>query len=234
MSDTLIQAPTPSAFIDPCWRTIGTRGDQTCPKLQDYLRCMNCPVYHAKAQALLERLPAHMENEAAGGLDAGFDHDDRVSGAAGDRFNVLAFRLEGEWLALPTRMLDEVSELRSVHPVPHRRRGALLGLVNVRGVLTPCVSLARLLSLPADTGDRSALTYRGRMLIIKDAARQIAIPVDAVEGIHAIRRQAVAPAPATLSTRTQSVATGLADCGNYRAGLIDPQRLLQALAGAVA
>lgn len=230
MSDILIHASTSSEFIDPCWRTIGTRGDQTCPKLREYLRCMNCPVYHDKAQALLERLPANMEADSDTDPDAEFDRPEH----AGERFNVLVFRLEGEWLALPTRMLDEVSELRGVHPVPHRRRGALLGLVNVRGVLTPFVSLARLLSLPADTGDRSALVNRERMLIIKDGARQIAIPVDAVEGIHAIRRQAVSPAPATLSARTQSVATGVADCGTHRAGMIDPQRLQQALAGAIA
>lgn len=234
MSDILIQAPASAEFIDPCWRTVGTRGDQTCPKLQEFLRCMNCPVYHDKAQALLERLPANMDASADTDPDAVSGHAEQASGVAGDRFNVLVFRLEREWLALPTRMLDEVSELRGVHPVPHRRRGALLGLVNVRGVLTPCVSLASLLSLPADTGDRSALVNRGRMLIIKDGARQIAMPVDAVEGIHAIRRQAVAPAPATLSASTQSVATGVADCGKHRAGLVDPERLQQALAGAIA
>jgi len=232
MSDTLINAPSSSDFIDACWRTIGTRGDQTCPKLKEYLRCMNCPVYHDKAQALLERLPAHMDD--ALGANQETEQAELLSGTDGDRFNVLVFRLEGEWLGLPTRTLDEVSEPRGIHPVPHRRRGALLGLVNVRGVLIPCVSLARLLSLPADTSDRSALVNRARMLIIKDGARQIAVPVDAVEGIHAIRRQAVAPAPATLSAGTQSVATGVADCGKHRAGLIDPERLQQALAGAIA
>jgi len=242
MSDTLTNALTfqttpphassASDLLDMCWRTIGTRGDQSCPKLKEYLRCMNCPVYHDKAQALLERLPAHLEDDPKAHADA--QDVELLSDVAGDRFNVLVFRLESEWLALPTRTLDEVSEPRGIHPVPHRRRGALLGLVNVRGVLIPCVSLARLLSLPADTGDRSALANRGRMLIVKDGARQIAMPVDAVEGIHAIRRQAVAPAPATLSAGTQSVATGVADCGEHRAGMIDPERLQQALAGAIA
>ncbi|QEI06789.1 purine-binding chemotaxis protein CheW [Pigmentiphaga aceris] len=227
MSDTLIQALAPlHDDIDPCWRTIGTRGDQSCPKLQEYLRCVNCSVYHDKAQALLERLPARVDDEA--------DEVEFGQESSSERFNVLVFRLEGEWLAVPTRMLDEVSEPRGVHPVPHRRRGALLGLVNVRGALTPCISLARLLSLPADTSDRSGLENRGRMLIVKDGARQIAIPVDAVEGIHAIRRQAVTAAPATLSAGTQSVATGVVDCGKHRAGLIDPTRLQQALAGVLA
>jgi len=242
MSDTLIHAPsshvpashapTSPELTDACWRSIGTRGDRTCPKLKEYLLCMNCPVYHDKAQALLERLPAHLDDDPNANPDA--EHAELLSDVAGDRFNVLVFRLEGEWLALPTRTLDEVSEPRGIHPVPHRRRGALLGLVNVRGVLIPCVSLARLLSLPADTGDRSGLVNRARMLIIKDGARQIAVPVDAVEGIHSIRRQAVAPAPATLSAGTQSVATGVADCGKHRAGMIDPERLQQALAGAIA
>ena len=41
--------------IDDCWNRIGVRGDSTCPKLQDYLRCLNCPTYAAGASALLDR-----------------------------------------------------------------------------------------------------------------------------------------------------------------------------------
>jgi chemotaxis signal transduction protein len=213
--------------VETCWRVIGTRGDQSCPKLVEYLRCMNCPVYHDTAQSLLERLPVRLDEDP----DAAEPADDAQSV---ERFNVLVFRLEGEWLAMPTRVLDEVGELRQVHAVPHRRRGALLGLVNVRGVLTPCVSLARLLSLPADTQDRTAQAERGRMLIVKDGARQIAMPVDAVDGIHAVYRHAVLAAPATLSVAAQSVSTGVIECGQHRAGLLDPERLQHALAGGIA
>lgn len=44
-----------SIKIDDCWNRIGVRGDSTCPKLQDYFRCLNCPTYAAGASALLDR-----------------------------------------------------------------------------------------------------------------------------------------------------------------------------------
>ena len=58
---------------------------------------------------------------------------------------VLLFRLQAEWLALPAQVFQEVAERRPVHSLPHRRQGIVLGLVNVRGELLLCVSLARLL-----------------------------------------------------------------------------------------
>jgi chemotaxis signal transduction protein len=216
---------TPDAPIDTCWRTIGTGGDRTCPRLAEYVRCVNCPVYHDTAQALLARLPVQLDD---------LPTDDAVAPAqAGTRFNVLSFRLQGERLAMPTRVLDEVGELRPVHAVPHRRRGALLGLVNVRGVLTPCVSLARVLSLPAAAVPAEP-SHRGRLLIVKDGARQIALPVDAVDGIHPVPDDGLRPPPATLSAASQALSVGVIDIGAHRLGLLDPVRLLAALAGAIA
>jgi chemotaxis signal transduction protein len=217
---------TPDAPIDTCWRTIGTRGDRTCPRLLEHVRCENCPVHHDTAQALLARLPVHQDD---------LPTDDGVAPAqGGTRFNVLSFRLQGEWLAMPTRVLDEVAELRPVRAVPHRRRGALLGLVNVRGVLTPCVSLARVLSLPAAGSFATEPGHRGRLLIVKDGARQIALPVDAVDGIHPVPDDGVRPPPATLSAASQGLSMGVIDIGDHRMGLLDPVRLLAALAGGIA
>ena len=216
----------PDAPIDTCWRTIGTRGDRSCPKLAEYVRCINCPVYHDTAQALLARLPVQLDDTPT---DAAI-----TPAESGSRFNVLVFRLEGEWLAMPTRVLDEVGEPRPVHPVPHRRRGALLGLVNVRGVLTPCVSLARLLSLSAAPADQPAATVRARLLIVKDGARQIALPVDAVDGIHAVPEHAIAPPPATLAAAAHALSMGVIDVADRRIGLLDATRLLAALAGGIA
>ena len=39
---------------------------------------------------------------------------------------------------------------RLIHSLPHRRQGIVLGLVNVRGELLICVSLARLLGIVPD------------------------------------------------------------------------------------
>jgi chemotaxis-related protein WspD len=55
--------------------------------------------------------------------------------------SLMAFRLGG--MVRPAHpSLDEIVGPRPVHSLPHRRNPALLGLVNVRGELVICVSLA--------------------------------------------------------------------------------------------
>ena len=59
----------------------------------------------------------------------------------------MLFRLGEEWLALPAAWVGEVVPARAMHSLPHRREGALAGIVNVRGELLPCVALEPLLGL---------------------------------------------------------------------------------------
>ena len=67
--------------------------------------------------------------------------------AAPAKASALLFRINAEWLALPTQAFQEVAEHRLVHSLPHRRQGIVLGLVNIRGELLICVSLGHLLGL---------------------------------------------------------------------------------------
>ena len=53
------------ADVDDCWNRIGIRGDQSCPKLPEYVHCRNCPVYASAARRLLDRLPPQVELEGA-------------------------------------------------------------------------------------------------------------------------------------------------------------------------
>ena len=41
--------------FDDCWNRIGVRGDSSCERLVEYVRCLNCPVFEAAAAKLLER-----------------------------------------------------------------------------------------------------------------------------------------------------------------------------------
>ena len=118
--------------INDCWNRIGVRGDGSCPELEQYAHCRNCPVYSAAALTLLDReLPAGY----AGRMDRPFR---RTQEARRSRIlhSAIIFRIGAEWFALPTLALDEVAELRTIHSLPHRRSGVVLGLVNVRGELS--------------------------------------------------------------------------------------------------
>ncbi|WP_088145916.1 chemotaxis protein CheW, partial [Achromobacter denitrificans] len=147
--------------VDDCWNRIGIRGDKSCPQLPAHVHCRNCPVYAAAAKRILDRLPPQME-----------DGDDAAAGTQerGDLSSLLVFRVQREWLALPTRALDEVAGMRRILGLPHRRDPAMLGVANVRGTLTVCVSLPRLLGLDAMAQARER-PAAARMLILGGAGR---------------------------------------------------------------
>ena len=220
MSDALARL----SEVDDCWNRIGIRGDKSCERLPEHVHCRNCPVYAAAAKRILDRLPpqADVRDENA---------DTAAAQAAQARLSsLLVFRLQGEWLGLPTKALDEVASTRAILTLPHRRDPAVLGVTNMRGTLTVCVSLARLLGLDgaaADTGrDRPAAA---RMLIFGGAGRAVVLPVDEVEGIHSVDLDALEALPATVEGASLKYSRGVARCGARSVGVLDENLLMQAL-----
>src|SRR5882724_2541617 len=142
--DGMAEVLTPGADVDlrTCWSEIGVQGDGSCPKLQEFIHCRNCPVYSNAGVQLLNRpLPPDYRQEWT-------EHFARKKKtAAPARISAVLFRIESEWLALPTPAFQEVAERRLIHSLPHRRSGLVLGLANIRGELLICVSLSRLLGL---------------------------------------------------------------------------------------
>ncbi|ELW9447323.1 hypothetical protein SIO83_002451 [Burkholderia cenocepacia] len=91
--------------VDDCWNRIGTRGDRSCERLNDCLRCLNCPVYASNAAKLLERPldVAEMADVTRRMSAFGTAHASDDDGVA--RHAALAFRVADEWLALPIGVL---------------------------------------------------------------------------------------------------------------------------------
>ena len=127
--------PEAPAEVTGCWGTSGVYGDASCPELSTVVHCRNCPVYSAAAVRLIDRpLPVNYRQEWT-------DHFARSRplpelGTA----SLVLFRLQNEWLAMPTHNFQEVAERRPIHSLPRRREAALLGLANVRGELVICIS----------------------------------------------------------------------------------------------
>ncbi len=205
--------------VDDCWNRIGIRGDKSCAQLPAHVHCRNCPVYAAAAKRILDRLPPQME-----------DGDDAAAGTQerGDLSSLLVFRVQREWLALPTRALDEVAGMRRILGLPHRRDPAILGVANVRGTLTVCVSLPRLLGLDAVAQARER-PAAARMLILGGAGRAVVLPVDEVEGIHSVDLGRLEPLPATVEGASLKYSRGVARCGGRAVGVLDETLLMQAL-----
>jgi len=163
--------------IDDCWNRIGIHGDKSCPLLGEHIHCRNCAVYSAAATRLLDRYALQQDDREQAPVELDSEVKTR---------SLLMFRLGEEWLALATRSLVEVAPLQAIHSLPHQRSRALLGVANVRGALVACLSLVELLGLDGTSNTAPGARVMPRMLIISADGGPVVVPVDEVDGIHAI------------------------------------------------
>ena len=130
--------------LDDCWNRIGvwSEAQDKCPRLQQYTHCRNCPEYSAAGREILNRpAPQEYRNEWA----QRYAKSDRREKSGVN--SVLLFRLGDEWLALESRYVNEITQFRPIHSLPHRTNEIIKGLVNIRGELKICVSIGSILQL---------------------------------------------------------------------------------------
>lgn len=212
--------------IDACWGRIGVSGDGSCPELRRVIHCHNCPVYSAAGRGLLDRsAPEGYLDEWAGAL-AG-EKEERAS----DTVSVVIFRLGVEWLALPTGVFKEVTEVRVVHALPHRSNSTLLGIVNIGGEIQLCVSLGGLLGLEeaggADQNGRHGV-YR-RMVVVERERERWVFPADEVSGIHRFRPGELRGAPVTVAKAAATYTRGMIPWQGRSVGYLDDELLFYSL-----
>lgn len=209
------------APADRCWPRIGVWGDRSCPELAAVTHCHNCPVFAAAGRRFLDApSPPDYRDEWTARLASPPEDE------AGDRVGVLVFRLADEWLALPVGVLVEVTHPRPPHRVPHRG-GLLAGLVNVRGELHLCVRLELLLGLdpakaPGDPASR-------RLVVIRRDADGWVFAADEVERVRRVPDRELGPAPPTVARAAARLTRGVFHRDGRAVGLLDADRLFQAL-----
>jgi chemotaxis-related protein WspD len=206
-----------------CWNRIGVRGDRSCPELVQYVHCRNCPVHAEAATRLLdgESPPGYIAEWTGYVAEPSRPSDP-------DRRSVLIFRVGAEWLALPSPVVKEVADRRTVHSLPHRRRGALLGLVSIRGELLVCMSLARVLGLEvgAPVPQATGHVAHERMLVLRRDDVRVVCAVDEVHGIHTFRAKKLQDVPATVAKGTTN-AKAVLMWRERSVGILDDQLLFQ-------
>ncbi|MCA8253264.1 chemotaxis protein CheW [Burkholderia sp. AU31624] len=216
--------------VDDCWNRIGTRGDRTCERLNDCLRCLNCPVYAYHAAKLLERPldSAEMADTTRRMSAPGAPH---VHGADADTHHAaLAFRVADEWLALPIGVLREIAGTRPIHSLPHRRHSAVRGVVNIRGTLRIAISIGALLGLDAGKGSSDGDDGRfTRLLVAAHQGEPVVFPVDEVEGVLRFGAADWVPVPATVGRASAGLSRGVLSWRGKSVGLLDDDRLFDAV-----
>lgn len=224
---------TSQAAVDDCWNRIGIHGDKRCEQLAAHVHCRNCPVYARTAKELLDRFAPSLAVVPPAAEDDAAPTPTPTSRLAHHALALLVFRVQGEWLGLPTRVLEEVAPVRPVHTLPHHWSPALLGMTNVRGTLTVCVSLAQLLGIdPQRTPEARPRQGAPRMLVMAGAngmGRPVVLPVDEVDAIYRVDEAAMQALPDTLSHASVKCARGMVRCGPRTVGLLDAVLLAQAI-----
>lgn len=203
--------------IDTCWSRIGDWGDRTCPELPRVVTCRECPVHAAAAMDILDR-PAPPSPAPPPPLPP----------APPSQAATLLFRVGAEWYGLEPGEIGEIGERAVVHSLPHQRGGLVLGLVNVRGELVVCVSLAQALQVPVEQSPARRATPP-RLLVLGRGARRLATPVDEVFGLHRYDPALLAEAPVLTSEGGRSHVRALLRWDERTVGLLDAASLWPAL-----
>lgn len=207
---------TPLPTAGDCWNAIGVWGDRSCPELANVTHCQNCPVFAAAGRRFLDApSPAGYLDEWTDRLAAPVDE------AAADLDGVLVFRLADEWLALSVHSLIEVATPRPIRRVPGRS-GLLAGIVNIRGELHLCARLAKLLGIDG-TG------VPDRLLVVRGGSDGWVFPVDEVARVRRVPRRDIAPVPATVGRASSHLSRGVFTWDNRTIGILDGERLFEAL-----
>ncbi|MDM8550475.1 chemotaxis protein CheW [Desulfobacterales bacterium HSG2] len=238
-TETLVQQQS-----EGCWKTIGVWGSEEprCPALERVIHCRNCDIFTQAGRKLLERdLPEEYKNEWTDVMAAEKEED--LPGT----ISVVIFRIEEEWLALPTQVLAEIIDpenLRS-HSLPHRNNPILIGIINVHGEIQVCVSIRELLDIesvseePApdvfpikDVGNR----YQGadrkilkRMIVVNSEGGQWVFPVNEIYGIHRIHPKTFENVPVTVAKAQSTYTKGIFDWQGKHVALLDHDLLLYSL-----
>jgi chemotaxis-related protein WspD len=235
LSEVPVSQPMPE-----CWRVIGVSGDRSCPELERFIHCRNCPVLAEAARSFFDR-PA-----PEGYLDAWrVILEEPETAIEADSVSFLVFRIAKEWLALPAPVLIEVTPIRPLHAVPHRRGSPLAGLVNIRGQLRLCVSLHAILGLSGSPGQPGAPAVEGevaeslpRLLVLERmqgrTAERWVVGADDVAGVHRVQRSALRPVPSTVSQSAARCSAALFDWQERTVAVLDEGRLFEAFRQAVA
>lgn len=217
MSDELRLVDS-GAAVDDCWNRIGVQGDKSCERLREHVHCRNCEVHAAAAIRLLERYASV--------------HDDVELVAAEQPVeccSVLVFRVADQWLAIATRSLEEVVAPLPIHSLPHQRSRSLLGVANVRGTLVACLSLGELLGIAAGSAAHSSQRVIPRMLILAGQGGPVVVPVDEVDGVHAIALDSVQPAMRDGGLAVSQFASGVVQWQGRSITQLDDELLRQAM-----
>jgi chemotaxis-related protein WspD len=105
----------------------------------------------------------------------------------------------------------------------------LLGVANVRGALVACLSLVDLLGLEGGSSAPGGMRVMPRMLIIAAHGGPVVVPVDEVDGIHAIDENILEAASRSGTQASAKYTRGVLPFKGRSLRWLDEEQLLSAV-----
>lgn len=130
---------------------------------------------------------------------------------------VIVVRIGGERYGLPAAAVHAVAALTRLSPLPHAPP-EVAGLTARGDQILPVFHLRAVLGLAL-----TALPEYGRVVLLGEGSEQLALIVDAVEGMRTVDVSTLGPVPATLSASVGALVLGVDAEG---VPLLDPAALL--------
>ena len=140
--------------------------------------------------------------------------------------SLFVFRLGGEWFGLPCGVIEEITDYRKAHSLPHRRSALVEGVVNIRGRLVVCVSLTQLLGVAGSASEALSLP---RLVVLRREERRLALAVAHAHGVETYDPAAVIPPPATLEMAARTFTTGMISLRGLTVACLDADLLFAGL-----
>jgi chemotaxis-related protein WspD len=146
--------------------------------------------------------------------------------------SAVVFRIDSEWLALPTTIFQEVVPRPSLHVIPHRNDSPLAGLAVVRGELLLCINLSRVLGLARASAPEAKVA--ARLLVVRRGSERTAFEVDEVCRVVRYLRGELQPVPSTLSSGEAAFSAGILQFAGHSVAFLDEERLFHHIARSLA
>jgi chemotaxis-related protein WspD len=224
-------------ILNDCWNQIGVMGDRSCGELATAIHCHDCPVFAAAGDSLLEREPpVNYLDEwinilAETPVDLEETESDEVIIRTAEAISVMLFRLGNERLALPVKILQEVTPPCIIQPLPHRSNELFLGLVNIRGETLLCASLCHLLNLEssAETSPTANAINTKRMMVAGQGDDKWVFPVDEVHGVYRFHLSELRDAPVVISKAAEAYTQGIIYWQGKKVNYLDSELLFYTL-----
>ena len=213
--------------LDDCWNRIGVWGEEaaSCPELKRFIHCRNCNHYSAAGRKMLERkAPDDYRQEWTKRFSESQKQEDKRNNSS------LLFRLGDEWLAINSRYVNEITQMCSIHSIPHRDSRLVKGLVNIRGELKLCVSLGAILKLEkAQEPHITDHEILERMLHIENGDESYVFPVSEVHGTYRYNDKDIQAPPVTVTNAKSNFTSGMISWSDQHVGILDHELLFYAL-----